>query len=110
MKEMTGGKNDLPEIKIDFSKFPKAKTVALVTDSNVDRLYGDAAVRRLEESTGLRIERIVFPAGERSKTMEEKLRQLAGERTVTEERREDGDEHGFERGGGAGRADDAGRD
>ena len=70
MKEMAGGKNDLPEIKIDFSKFPKAKTVALVTDSNVDRLYGDAAVRRLEESSGLRVERIVFPAGEPSKTLE----------------------------------------
>ena len=70
MKEMTGGKNDLPEIKIDFSKFPKAKTVALVTDSNVDRLYGDAAVRRIEELSGLRVERIVFPAGEPSKTIE----------------------------------------
>ena len=61
---------ELPDIKIDFSKFPKAKTVALVTDSNVDRLYGDAAVRRIEESSGLRVERIVFPAGERSKTIE----------------------------------------
>ena len=48
----------------------KAGTVALVTDSNVDRLYGDAAVRRLEESPGLRVERIVFPAGEKSKTLE----------------------------------------
>ena len=58
------------KLDIDLSRFPKARTAALVTDSNVDRLYGDAAVRRLEESTGLRIERIVFPAGERSKTME----------------------------------------
>lgn len=58
------------DIEIDLGRFPKAKTVALVTDSNVDRLYGDAAVRRLEESTGLRVERIVFPAGERSKTIE----------------------------------------
>ena len=48
---------------------PKAKTIALVADSNVDRLYGDAAVRRLEAS-GLRVERIVFPAGERHKTLE----------------------------------------
>ena len=56
--------------EIDFGKFPKAKAVALVTDSNVDRLYGDAAVRRLEESSGLRVERIVFPAGEKSKTLE----------------------------------------
>ena len=61
---------DAPRIEIDIGRFPKAKAVALVTDSNVDRLYGDAAVRRLEESTGLRVERIVFPAGERSKTLE----------------------------------------
>ena len=57
-------------MEIDFGKFPRARTVALVTDSNVDRLYGDAAVRRLEESSGLRVERIVFPAGEKSKTLE----------------------------------------
>jgi len=56
-------------LDIDFGKFPKAKTVALVTDSNVDSLYGDEAVRQLE-TTGLRIERIVFPAGENSKTLE----------------------------------------
>ena len=60
----------MTEIKINFSKFPKARTVALVTDSNVDRLYGDAAVRWLEETSGLRVERIVFPAGEPSKTLE----------------------------------------
>ena len=47
----------------------KARTVVLVTDSNVDRLHGDAAVKELE-TTGLRVERIVFPAGERSKTLE----------------------------------------
>ena len=70
MKEGLDGKNNLPGIKFDFSKFPKAKAVALVTDSNVDRLYGDAAVRRIEETSGLRVERIVFPAGERSKTLE----------------------------------------
>jgi len=58
---------------IDFSvlrqDFPKATKVALVTDSNVERLYGDATVRALE-ATGLRVERIVFPAGEASKTIE----------------------------------------
>lgn len=57
-------------MEIDLGEFPKAKTVVLVTDSNVDRLYGDAAVRQLEESSGLRVERIVFPAGERSKNLE----------------------------------------
>ena len=61
---------NLPDMDIDFQRFPGAKTIVLVTDSNVDRLYGDAAVRRLEESSGLRVERIVFPAGEKSKTLE----------------------------------------
>ena len=48
--------------------FPKAAKVALVTDSNVDALHGDRTVRMLEDA-GLRVERIVFPAGERSKTL-----------------------------------------
>ena len=58
------------EIAVDWkSDFPKARKAALVTDSNVDRLYGDAIVRQIEE-TGLQVERIVFPAGEKSKTLE----------------------------------------
>ena len=58
------------EIKLDWkSEFPKARKAALVTDSNVDRLYGDAIVRQIED-TGLQVERIVFPAGEKSKTLE----------------------------------------
>ena len=58
------------EIKLDWkSDFSRARKAALVTDSNVDRLYGDAIVRQIEE-TGLQVERIVFPAGEKSKTLE----------------------------------------
>ena len=58
------------EIKLDWkSDFPKARKAALVTDSNVDRLYGDEIVRQIEDS-GLQVERIVFPAGEKSKTLE----------------------------------------
>ena len=58
------------EIELDWkSDFPKARKAALVTDSNVDRLYGDAIVRQIE-NTGLQVERIVFPAGEKSKTLE----------------------------------------
>ena len=58
------------EIAVDWkSDFPKARKVALVTDSNVDRLYGDAIVQQIED-TGLQVERIVFPAGEKSKTLE----------------------------------------
>ena len=58
------------EIKLDWkSDFPKARKAALVTDSNVDRLYGNEIVRQIEQ-TGLQVERIVFPAGEKSKTLE----------------------------------------
>ena len=58
------------EIKLDWkSDFPKARKAALVTDSNVDRLYGDEIARQIED-TGLQVERIVFPAGEKSKTLE----------------------------------------
>ena len=45
------------------------KSAVVVTDSNVDRLHGDAFVRSLE-GTYARVERIVFPAGEKSKTLE----------------------------------------
>ena len=44
------------------------KTVVVVTDSNVDRFYGDRFVRSLEGEYA-RVERIVFPAGEKSKTL-----------------------------------------
>ena len=58
------------EIRVDWkADFPKARKTALVTDSNVDRLYGDAIVRQIEDA-GLQVERIVFPAGEKSKTLE----------------------------------------
>ena len=45
------------------------KSAVVVTDSNVDRLYGDQFVRSLEGEYA-RVERIVFPAGEKSKTLE----------------------------------------
>ena len=45
------------------------RTAVVVTDSNVDRLYGDRFVRSLEGEYA-RVERIVFPAGEKSKTLE----------------------------------------
>ena len=45
------------------------RTAVVVTDSNVDRLYGDKFVRSLEGEYA-RVERIVFPAGEKSKTLE----------------------------------------
>ena len=58
------------ELSLDWkADFPKARKAALVTDSNVDRLHGDAIVRQIEDM-GLQVERIVFPAGEKSKTLE----------------------------------------
>ena len=48
------------EIKLDWkSDFPKARKAALVTDSNVDPLHGDAFVRSLEDGGWYdRVERI----------------------------------------------------
>lgn len=60
---------DIPNIAGRLIAFPKAAKAALVTDSNVDGLYGDGVVRQIE-AAGLRVERIVFPAGEQSKTLE----------------------------------------
>ena len=45
------------------------RTAVVVTDSNVDRLYGDKFIRSFEGEYA-RVERIVFPAGEKSKTLE----------------------------------------
>lgn len=52
------------------SLFPGAAKVALVCDSNVERLYGDEAAAIIESSGGVTLERIVFPAGEKSKNLE----------------------------------------
>ena len=65
--------------KFIAENFPKAAKVAVVTDSTVDRLHGDRTVRLLEDG-GLRVERVVFPAGEKSKNLEtyaELVRSLA---------------------------------
>ena len=51
------------------ANFARAKSIALVSDSNVEALHG-SGVAAVLESTGRRVERIVFPAGEKSKTLE----------------------------------------
>ena len=51
------------------SWFPKAVKAALVCDSNVERLYAER-VQRIVESAGVEVERIAFPAGEKSKSLE----------------------------------------
>ncbi len=46
----------------------KPRKVALVTDTNVDALHGDAVAGGFAEA-GFEVSRFVFPAGERSKTL-----------------------------------------
>ncbi len=53
------------------------KSAVVVTDSNVDRLYGDQFVRSLAGQYE-RVERIVFPAGEKSKTLETYMELVRG--------------------------------
>lgn len=47
-------------------KQTKAKTVAVITDDNVDALFGDAVVQSMEQN-GFRVLKFVFPHGEASK-------------------------------------------
>ena len=53
---------DIPDIAARLTSLPRSARAVLVADSNVDGLFGDAVVRQLERA-GLRVERIVFPAG-----------------------------------------------
>lgn len=65
--------------KINFRKF-KASKFAIITDSNVKRLYG-GKVKRFIQNQRLAVELFDFPAGEKSKNLKqaEKLgRELAG--------------------------------
>ena len=50
-------------------RLARLSQVAVVADSTVDRLYGDAFADGLS-AAGLRTERLTFPAGERSKSLE----------------------------------------
>ena len=51
------------------SLFPKATRAVLVTDERVDRLWGEEVMRELEASD-FPVERMIMPAGEREKTLE----------------------------------------
>ena len=59
-------------------------TIVLVCDTNVDTLYGNAAVTSLLEA-GYTVERFVFPAGEQSKNIAtlSDLLEFMGERHIT---------------------------
>ncbi len=60
------GSGLLRTLGAEVSRVCSADTVAIISDSNVWPLYGDAAVSFLE-SAGLRVVRFIFPAGEESK-------------------------------------------
>ncbi len=64
------------------TELPKVRRVALVADSNLERLHAGRLAAQLE-AAGLEVGRIVFPAGERSKTLETfagLVGELAGQR------------------------------
>ncbi len=60
------GSGLLRSLGAEVAKVRKIGTAAIISDSNVWPLYGDAAVASLE-SAGFRVVHIVFPAGEESK-------------------------------------------
>ena len=60
------GKGLLDTLGREAAKFPKVKTVCVVSESNVYPLYGARAEKSLTEA-GFRVVSYVFPAGEQSK-------------------------------------------
>lgn len=57
----------------EVKKIYKGNKIALITDSNVEPLYGDIVVKKLKGS-GFEIKKIVIQAGEKSKSIEVLLR------------------------------------
>lgn len=60
------GSGLLPTLGQEAKKFPKVKTVCIVSETNVFPLHGPAAEKILQEA-GFRVVSFVFPAGEQSK-------------------------------------------
>lgn len=60
------GSGLLPTLGQEAKKFPKVKTVCIVSETNVFPLHGPAAEKSLQEA-GFRVVSFVFPAGEQSK-------------------------------------------
>ena len=60
------GSELLPTLGAEAKKFPKVKTVCIVSESNVYPLHGAAAEKSLREA-GFEVISYVFPAGEESK-------------------------------------------
>lgn len=60
------GRGLLPTLGQEAKKFPKVKTVCIVSETNVFPLHGPAAEKSLREA-GFQVVSFVFPAGEQSK-------------------------------------------
>ncbi|PWM78561.1 MAG: 3-dehydroquinate synthase [Phascolarctobacterium sp.] len=60
----------LQEAGAKIRSISKAQRAAIISDSNVDALYGDRLQQSLSAS-GFKVTRIVFPAGEKSKCLAE---------------------------------------
>lgn len=60
------GRGLLPTLGQEAKKFPKVKTVCIVSETNVFPLHGPAAEKSLQEA-GFQVVSFVFPAGEQSK-------------------------------------------
>lgn len=70
--------NDLKEYLKDFLK-KQRRNIAIITDSNVNDIYSEAfekavkeAVEEIGESSTIKVNTVVFPAGEKSKTRKTK--------------------------------------
>ena len=62
------GKDILKELPEKIREVTKAKTVVIITDDHVDKLYGNR-VRQILETDAFHVLKFVFPHGETNKTM-----------------------------------------
>lgn len=62
------GSGSLPQLGTKLSEWYNGSAVAIVTDNNVNRLYGDILQQSLE-CTGYHVHRIVISAGEENKSL-----------------------------------------
>lgn len=63
------GKDILTIVPDKIKELTRAKTVVIITDDNVDRLYADMVLKMLQKA-GFNALKFVFPHGENHKTME----------------------------------------
>ena len=63
------GKDILGILPEKIKEISKAKTVTIITDDNIDRIYSDTILKILKNA-GFNTLKFVFPHGEKHKTME----------------------------------------